>query len=60
MSKVKELAVERRNNLVNIIELQGMGQQHGEKLSTFIARLNGKAELCDYLIECPKCHEDVS
>ena len=60
MAKVKELAVKKRNNLVNIIELQGMGQQHGEKVSTFIARLNGKAEICDYLVECKECHKDVS
>ena len=60
MTKVKELAVKKRNNLVNIIELQGMGQQHGEKMSTFIARLNGKAELCDYLVQCPGCSKDVS
>merc|ERR1712082_488581 len=60
MAQVKELAVKKRNNLVNIIELQGMGQQHSEKVSTFIARLNGKAELCDYLVECPSCHSDVS
>ena len=31
-----------------------------QKVSTFIARLNGKAEICDYLVECKECHKDVS
>ena len=60
MEEIKKLAVKKRNNLVNIIELQGMGQQRDEKISAFLARLNGKADLCDYLVECPKCHDDVS
>ena len=60
MEKIKGLAVKKRNNLVNIVELQGMGQQRDEKISAFIARLNGKAELCDYNVECPQCKVLVS
>lgn len=45
LEKIKGLAVKKRNNLVNIIELQVMGQQRDEKIFAFIARLNGKAEL---------------
>ena len=59
MLKINELAVKKRNNLVNVIELQWMGQQHGEKVSTFIARLNRKAEIWDYLEECQGCHQEV-
>ena len=58
--KIKALAVKKRNNLVNIIDLQGMGQARDEKISAFIARLNGKAELCDYNVKCPSCKQDVS
>lgn len=58
--KIKALAVKKRINLVNIIELQGMGQARDEKISAFITRLNGKAELCDYNVECPSCKTDIS
>ena len=60
MEHIKKLAVKKRNNLVNVIELQGMGQQRDEKISAFIARLNGKAELCDMVVECPTCKVDVT
>ena len=59
---IKSLAVKRRNNLVNIIELQGMGQHHDEKVNAFTARLNGKADLCDLVVDCPspECNTSVS
>ena len=57
---IKSLAVKRRNNLVNIIELQGMGQNRDEKIPSFSARLNGKADLCDLVVECPRCEVNVS
>ena len=60
METIRGLAVKKQDNIVNIIELQGIGQQRDENISAFIARLNGKAGFCDYNVECPKCKIDVS
>ena len=37
-----------------------MGQQWAEKVSAYTAQLNGQAELCDYLVDCPSCEAQVS
>ena len=34
--------------------------QHEEKVMAFSTRLNGQANLCDFLIECPTCNQDIS
>lgn len=57
---IKQIFVKRRNNLVNIVELQRMGQQPHETVTSFSTRLNGQADVCDLLVECPSCHNDVS
>merc|ERR1712082_217500 len=40
LSRIKSLAVKRRNNLVNVMTLQGMGQEREEGVHAFLARLN--------------------
>lgn len=57
---IKSLAVKRRNNLINIIELQRIGQQSVETIKTYSASLNGQADLCDLFVTCNTCQEDVS
>ena len=57
---IKQLAVKIRNNLINIIELQRMGQQRNEPVSTYTARLNGQADLCDLVVTCQECQSEVS
>merc|ERR1712059_148142 len=39
-----------------------MGQHRDEKVNSFAARLNGKADLCDLVVECPEpeCGSKVS
>ena len=37
-----------------------MHQNRDEKITAYSARLNGKADLCDLVVECPKCKDDVS
>ena len=56
---MKQIAVCRRNNLVNIVELQRMGQQQNETVTAFTSRLNRQADVCDLHRECPSCHHDV-
>lgn len=56
---MKQLAVKKRNNLINIIDLQRMGQQRNEPISTYTARLNGQADLCDLMVTCSECQRDV-
>lgn len=60
LKTIKQLAVKKRNNLVNIIELQKLGQYRDETISAYSARLNGQASLCDFYVECPTCNQDVS
>ena len=36
-----------------------MGQNRDEKITSFSARLNGKADLCDLVVECPGCKVNV-
>ena len=51
--RMKSLAVKRRNNLVNVLGLQRMGQERDEGVLSFLARLNGQADLCDLQVTCP-------
>ena len=44
LARVKSLAVKRRNNLVNVLTLQGMYQERDEGVQSFLARLNGQAD----------------
>ena len=37
-----------------------MGQQQHESVTAFSTRLNGQADVCDLLVECKTCHQDVS
>ena len=60
MSTIKLLSAKRRNNLVNIVELQRMGQQHGETITSYSTRLNGQADVCDLFVECKTCNKDIS
>ena len=60
LKTIKQLAVKKLNNLVNIIELQKLGQYRDETISAYSARLNGQASLCDFNVECPSCNTDNS
>ena len=52
LGRIKSLCVQRRNNLVNILTLQKMGQERDEGVLAFVARLNGQASLCDLNVVC--------
>merc|ERR1712082_277551 len=58
LQRVKSLAVKRRNNLVNMMTLQKMGQQREEGVLSFLSRLNGQADLCDLQVACA-CSKSV-
>ena len=60
MDIIKQLAVKKRNNLVNVIAFQQMCQERDEGVHGFLARLNGQAELCDMTVSCPEHGCDVS
>lgn len=60
MSAIKRLAVNRRNNLVNIVEFQRMGQHKEENIMSYVTRLNGQADVCDMFVACPGCSTNVS
>ena len=47
IARIKSLAVKRSNNLVNIMVLQGLGQERDETVGSFVAKLHGQADLCD-------------
>ena len=60
MASIKRLAVNRRNNLVNVVEFQRMGQNKEETIMAYSTRLNGQADICDMFLPCPGCSQDVS
>ena len=60
MAAIKRLAVNRRNNLVNIVEFQRMGQNKDENIMSYVTRLNGQADVCDFMVECTACQADIS
>ena len=60
LEHIRLLAVQRKNNLVNIVELQHMGQGQQESIMQFSTRLNGQADLCDLVVECTDCGQSVS
>ena len=45
--------------MVNIVDLQRMGQSAHETITAFITRLQGQADLCDLVTECPDCNRDI-
>lgn len=57
---IKRLAVNRRNNLVNIVEFQHMGQHKDETIMAFTTRLNGQADVCDMYTPCHDCNKNVT
>ena len=60
LNNIKVLVVRRRNNMVNMIEFQKMGQSANESTTQFSTRLNGKATTCDMSVKCPDCNREVS
>ena len=60
MENIRLIAVKRKNNLVNIIELQKMGQGADETILQYSTRLNGQANICDLFVPCTNCDHDVS
>ena len=59
LQRIKSLAVKRSNNLVNILILQGLGQDREETVGAFVARLHGQSDLCDLSVMC-SCKAKVS
>ena len=60
MEHVRLLAVKAKNNIVNIVELQRMGQGNQESMMQYSTRLNGQADLCDFSVDCTDCGHPVS
>ena len=58
---IHQLVVKKRNNLVAVVEFQGMLQERDERVQAYLARLKGAAELCDLTVKwkCQntKCQE---
>ena len=49
---MKKMAVRAQNNLVNVVNFLGMGQDNDEPGGSFAARLKGQASTCDFTIKC--------
>ena len=60
LDHIRLIATKRKNNLVNIIELQKMGQGADETVLQYSTRLNGQANICDLYVPCSNCDHDVS
>ena len=60
LKEIKRLAVKVENTIVCRVKMRGMTQDHQEEIQHFAARLQGQATLCEYLMECPNCDNEVS
>ena len=59
MAGIKRLAVKAHNNMISIVDFQGICQYRDELVPQFAARLNGGAAICDFTVKC-NCLESVS
>ena len=59
LAGIKRLAVKAHNNMINIVEFQGLCQDRDELVPQFAARLNGGAAICDFTVKC-ECSASVS
>ena len=62
LEAMKRMAVRAQNNLVNIVDFLGMGQDKDEPGGSFSARLKGQAAICDFTIKCSldSCQNETS
>ena len=60
LESIKRLAVKSENTLISRVNMRKMTQDHQEDVRHYVARLRGQANLCDFLISCPKCKTDIS
>ena len=60
LEDIRLLAVKRKNNLVNIVDLQRMGQANDETITQYSTLLMGHADVCDFFTECSACNRDIS
>lgn len=58
MEDIRLLAVKQKNNLVNVVELQRMGQGAQETITQYTSRLMGQGDICNFTIQCSE--HDVS
>ena len=49
---IKKLCVKAHNNMVNVMEFQNLYQRKSESINQYAARLNGAANICDFLVTC--------
>ena len=56
---IKRLTVKAHNNMINIVQFQGLCQDRDELVPQYAARLNGGAAICDFTVDCV-CSKSVS
>ena len=60
LENIRLIAVKKVNNLVNNVEFTSMQQFSDETVTAWGTRLNGHANMCDMLVQCDDCEQDVS
>ena len=60
LKEIKRLAVKVESTIISRVKMRAMPQDHQEEIQQFAARLQGQATLCEYLVNCPTCEEDIS
>ena len=56
---IRRLTVKAHNNMINIVQFQGLCQDRDELVPQYAARLNGGAAICDFTVDC-ECKKSVS
>ena len=62
IKEMKKLAVPHHSNLVNIVNLRSITQERDERVRSYVARIRGRASICELTVPCTKvgCDEKVS
>ena len=60
MAAIKKLAVRTENIMISRAELHNTHQDRDEPICNLSARLQGKANICKFFINCPICDTDIN
>ena len=60
LAAIKQLAVPQENTMVARVALYEMRQDTDEGIRSYGARIRGQANVCNYVIPCPHCDENVN
>ena len=55
MNQLEIVAVDKQSELLNFVQLIDVVQDRGEAIRKFVARIRGRAAVCNLTIDCSSC-----